>query len=190
VKNQPNLNTSSGQTEGKLLPVTWVDIPHPDPPEAETKAYAVYEQGTAAGGARFSRLEGCLHGRGKIFFTSTDGGDRKLGQVWEYTPGSGADGGMLKLLMQPTDAAVLNMPDNLCLTRSGGLLICEDNASSVHLQLLNRNNDVINFAKNVMVEYETREFAGVTFSPDGETLFVNIQVPGVTLAIWGPWDRI
>ena len=24
--------------------------------------------------------------------------------------------------------------------------------------------------------------------PDGETLFVNIQTPGVTLAIWGPWE--
>jgi secreted PhoX family phosphatase len=31
------------------------------------------------------------------------------------------------------------------------------------------------------------EFAGATFSPDGATLFVNIQVPGTTFAIWGPW---
>ena len=27
------------------------------------------------------------------------------------------------------------------------------------------------------------------FSPDGHKLFVNIQTPGVTLAIWGPWER-
>ena len=26
-----------------------------------------------------------------------------------------------------------------------------------------------------------------TFSPDGGTLFANIQVPGTTFAIWGPW---
>jgi secreted PhoX family phosphatase len=151
---------------------------------------AVYEEGANIGGARFSRLEGCVYGRGKVFFTSTDGGDRRLGQVWEYTPGSDSDGGTITLLIEPTDSAVLNMPDNLCLTRSGGLIICEDNSSSIHLQLLNRNNDVINFAKNVMPRFETREFAGVTFSPDGETLFVNIQVPGVTLAIWGPFDRL
>jgi len=30
------------------------------------------------------------------------------------------------------------------------------------------------------------EFAGATFSPDGGTLFVNVQVPGTTFAIWGP----
>ena len=31
------------------------------------------------------------------------------------------------------------------------------------------------------------EFAGAVFSPDGSTLFVNIQYPGMTLAITGPW---
>jgi len=31
------------------------------------------------------------------------------------------------------------------------------------------------------------EFAGACFSADGHTLFANIQEPGMTLAIWGPW---
>ena len=31
------------------------------------------------------------------------------------------------------------------------------------------------------------EFTGPTFSDDGRTLFVNIQTPGITLAITGPW---
>ena len=35
------------------------------------------------------------------------------------------------------------------------------------------------------------EFAGTTFSPDGHTLFVNIQASrGMTFAIWGPWHKI
>ncbi len=35
------------------------------------------------------------------------------------------------------------------------------------------------------------EFAGSTFSPDGHTLFVNIQASaGMTFAIWGPWQEI
>ena len=35
------------------------------------------------------------------------------------------------------------------------------------------------------------EFAGSTFSPGGETLFVNIQASrGRTFAIWGPWHQI
>jgi secreted PhoX family phosphatase len=34
------------------------------------------------------------------------------------------------------------------------------------------------------------EFAGSTFSPDGSTLFVNIQASrGMSFAIWGPWER-
>ncbi len=32
------------------------------------------------------------------------------------------------------------------------------------------------------------EFAGATFSPDGRTLYVNIQEPGHTFAIYGPWQ--
>ena len=33
------------------------------------------------------------------------------------------------------------------------------------------------------------EFAGPVFSPDGSTLFVNIQHDGLTLAITGPWEK-
>ena len=41
-----------------------------------------------------------------------------------------------------------------------------------------------------MVPDRNDEFAGSTFSPDGETLFVNIQDSiGMSFAIWGPWDR-
>lgn len=29
----------------------------------------------------------------------------------------------------------------------------------------------------------------MTFSPDGHTLFANIQQPGIMLAITGPWKR-
>jgi secreted PhoX family phosphatase len=35
------------------------------------------------------------------------------------------------------------------------------------------------------------EFAGSTFSPDGRTLYVNIQASnGMTFAIWGPWEQV
>jgi secreted PhoX family phosphatase len=34
------------------------------------------------------------------------------------------------------------------------------------------------------------EFCGACFSPDGTTLFVNIQQPGLTLAITGPWQTL
>jgi hypothetical protein len=31
------------------------------------------------------------------------------------------------------------------------------------------------------------EFCGLTFAPDGKTFLVNIQNPGLTFAIWGPF---
>ena len=31
--------------------------------------------------------------------------------------------------------------------------------------------------------------AGPCFSPDGQTLFLNIQNPGITYAVWGPFPR-
>jgi secreted PhoX family phosphatase len=189
LRDHPNFDTRTNQKQGASLPVTWVDIPDPDPAAAELDNKAVFKQGISAGAATFDRLEGCLYGRGKIFFTSTSGGDRKLGQVWEYDPAAGK-GGALTLLFEPTDAAVMNMPDNLCLTGAGNLMICEDNSTSVHLQLLTRRAEVVTFARNVLPDYETKEFAGVTFSPDGQTLFVNMQVPGLTLAIWGPWNQL
>ncbi|HEY5858188.1 MAG TPA: alkaline phosphatase PhoX, partial [Aldersonia sp.] len=36
-------------------------------------------------------------------------------------------------------------------------------------------------------ELNDSEFCGAAFSADGTTLFVNIQSPGLTLAITGPW---
>ena len=37
--------------------------------------------------------------------------------------------------------------------------------------------------------YTGQEWAGAHFSPDGQWLFVNIQTPGITFAITGPWDK-
>ena len=35
--------------------------------------------------------------------------------------------------------------------------------------------------------YSSSEVAGVCFSPDSEIMFLNIQYPGMTLAVTGPW---
>ncbi len=186
VKNRPNFETRIGQKAGVEMLANWVDIKDPDPAEAEKDDLVVYKQGIAAGGATFARLEGCLYGNGRIYFDSTSGGDKNLGQVWEYRP-TGKDQGSLTMLFEPSEPSLLSMPDNLCLNRTGNVVICEDNGVSIHLRVMNRSGQLGTLAKNVVKGYENREFAGVTFSPDFKTLFVNIQVPGVTLAIWGPW---
>jgi secreted PhoX family phosphatase len=188
IQGKPNYDTRSDQLTGVDLPVAWVDIRNPDPPEAEMDNLAVYKQGFGLGAATFRRLEGCFYGNGRIYFTSTSGGDKKMGQVWQYVP-SAAGHGSLTLLFEVTDPTVLNMPDNICLAGKHKLVICEDNGVANHLRILTSEGQIVNLAKNIVPGFETREFAGVTFSPDGQTLFVNVQVPGLTLAIWGPWDR-
>ena len=37
---------------------------------------------------------------------------------------------------------------------------------------------------------DDKRLSAQTFSPDGSTLFVNIQDPGITLAITGPWRTL
>jgi uncharacterized protein len=185
-RRQSDLRT--GRKAGASMDVSWVDINEPDPPDTENSVDAVYRQGVALGAATFARLEGCWYGGDSIYFTSTSGGDKRLGQVWQYTP-QGKDNGKLKLIFESPEEAVLDMPDNLCVSPNGGLIVCEDGNNEQYVRGLTREGQIFDFAKNILSGYEGEEFAGATFSPDGQTLFVNIQTPGITLAIWGPWER-
>jgi secreted PhoX family phosphatase len=199
IDNRPKYYTAVGQRVGERRAVHWVDIEDPDPEAAETNVMALYEQGLARGGATFSRLEGCFYGAGRLYFHATNGGDAGFGQVWEYRPRRG-DRGELRLLFESPSADVLNRPDNIVVSPRGGIVICEDNGERCYLRGLTRGGKIFDFAMN---QRDDGEFAGATFSPDGRTLFVNIQGdtrgPGAspsttrrlgrTLAIWGPWRR-
>lgn len=186
VTGRPQADLRTGQKVNQPLPVTWVEIKDPDPAAAEQDSLAVYKQGVAQGAATFARLEGCWYGDGSIYFTATSGGDNRLGQVWQYKP-KGKDKGELKLLFESTDAAALEMPDNLCVSPRGGLVICEDGRNEQFMRGLTRQGQIFDLARNMMPN--NSELAGATFSPDGKTLFFNIQRPGITIALWGPWER-
>ncbi len=185
MKDKPDYDTRKGQTVGKPLPVRWVDIADPDPSAAGTNERAVFEQGLAKGGATFARLEGCWYGSGHIFLNSTNGGDKERGQVWQYRP-LGPSDGELTLLFESRDPAILNAPDNICVSPRGGLVLCEDTEQEIYVRGLTPQGKIFDFAKNIL---GNSEFAGATFSPDGKTLFLNIQTPGLTFAIWGPWEN-
>ncbi|HUE81461.1 MAG TPA: alkaline phosphatase PhoX [Pyrinomonadaceae bacterium] len=187
IKDRARYDTRTGQKEETDLDVTWVDIARPDPPEAERDALAVYKQGVAGGAATFARLEGCWSGDGRIYFSSTSGGDRRLGQIWQYKPTSNKEG-VLTLLFESRDRNILHMPDNMCVSPNGELIICEDNGVAPHVRVLTKEGRVYDLVKNIIPGFESREFAGATFSPDGKTLFVNVQNPGLTFAIWGAWE--
>ena len=189
VEDQPGYDTRNGQSMGTALPVTWVEIEDPDPAGAGQDRNLVYKEGADKGGAAFDRLEGCWYGNGRIFFTSTRGGDERLGQVWEYLP-DGEDKGALTLLFESPDASLMAAPDNVCVSPRGGLIVCEDNRDGIqHIRGLTKDGRVFDVARDVAGIAYRGEFAGATFSPDGETLFVNMQRPGLTYAIWGPWQE-
>ena len=188
IKDKPKYDTRTGQKQGAQFAVYWVDIDDPDPASAATDPASVYKQGQAKSAATFSRLEGIWYGAGSIFFTSTNGGDKRRGQVWRYTP-RGKDDGILTLLFESPDVAVLDGPDNLCVSPRGGLVICEDGSEEQFLRGLTADGRIFDFAKNIAPGLERMELAGATFSPDGKTLFFNIQRPGLTFAIWGPWEE-
>lgn len=184
VEGRPRYDTRTGQQRWRHLPVAWVDIPDPDPHHAGRNPLAVFQQGWERGGAVFRRLEGCVWHRGRALFVSTTGGDAGLGQVWEYRPGIG--GGRLTLVLESPWSGLLRHPDNVTVSPRGGVLLCEDGGGRDRLCGVTPEGGVFTFARN---RFSDGEFAGATFSPDGDVLFVNVQHPGVTFAVTGPWRR-
>jgi len=86
---------------------------------------------------------------------------------------------------------VLDFPDNVTTSPRGTLVLCEDHDQGNYLRGLTTEGDLFSIARNAMPGREGDEFAGSTFSPDGHTLFVNIQASrGLTFAIWGDWASI
>ena len=92
--------------------------------------------------------------------------------------------GALELFVEPNDTNVLDQVDNIAIAPSGHLILCEDGPDENFVRGVTPSGAVYPFIRNAMND---SEFAGATFSPDGTTLFVNIQRPGLTLAISGPW---
>ena len=133
-------------------------------------------------------------GNGELYFACTTGGANQRGQIWRYRPADPvvegtpmeniAPRGQLMLLAEPNDAAVVEHADNLTVSPWGDLIVCEDGTEDQFLLGVTPDGTFYKFGRNAM---NRSEFAGATFSPDASTLFVNIQNPGLTLAIRGPW---
>ncbi len=125
--------------------------------------------------------------------TATIGGPDRLGQVFEIelspmdgSPEEASQPTRIRLLAESDTQSHLANADNLTMGPWGDLVVCEDTLAHCGLVGLTRNGEEYQIADN---PYSKSELAGVCFSPDGATLFVNIQDRGLTLAIRGPWSR-
>jgi uncharacterized protein len=185
---------------GQDIPVRWLDIDNVDSDKDDLR-----ERGAALGAAVFARGEGMWYGDGEVYFACTNGGLGQRGQIFRYTPsavegtaGEAARPGMLRLYLEPNNSHLLESADNVAVAPWGDLIICEDNAAPSNIVA---RSGAYNFLRGVTPAGKIytlarnrypggSELAGSCFAPDHPTMFVNIQQPGLTLAITGPWRDV
>ncbi len=178
-------NKDGGWKPGTTLPARWIDLDAVEAPDDDLR-----QRGNAKGATIFVRGEGLTIGDdGIVWITCTEGGANGKGQVFRYTPGVKDAPGEIALFLEPNNTSQLDMPDNLCVAPWGDLVICEDGEGSIkYLRLVTPGGRIRTIGRNAHAD--NAELAGVCFSPDGGTMFVNIYSPGYTLAIKGPWAKL
>ncbi|MCP3741720.1 alkaline phosphatase PhoX [Rossellomorea sp. BNER] len=155
---------------GQRFGVVWKDVNKEEP----------HDDALTNGCVRFNRLEGAYFAGGVFWFDDTAGGEKRLGQIYRYIPATET----LELFYEGTEANEMESPDNICITPWGDLLFAEDGGNGNRVMGITPEGEVYPFANNRL---NGSEFCGPTFSPDGKTFFLNIQSPGITFAIWGPF---
>jgi secreted PhoX family phosphatase len=172
-------------------------------------------QALSAGCARMSRGEGIWWAAGRMFIVDTGAGvnagnqpGQGEGAVWELDLSTMR----LRALFVSGAATAGNNPDNVTVSPRGGVVLCEDGGASpdafgsgTRLLGLNAAGEAYILCKNnvqlsaaqitgagksvAACDYRGSEFCGACFDPTGRVLFANIQSPGITVAIAGPWGR-
>ncbi|MEG3631248.1 alkaline phosphatase PhoX [Streptomyces poriticola] len=182
---------------GTVYGVDWIDVP-----DRDARTVAIREQFGPGEVTRARKLEGMWWGDGGAYLVSSyareddSPGRPHDGQVWFYDPRRRTL--TLKVLLgvnpDPSKDGHYDGPDNITVSPYGGLVIAEDGEGVQHLFGATDSGRTYPIARNELnlgteEEPEYSEFTGVTFSPDGRTLYANIQEPGIMLAITGPWKR-
>ncbi|MFF9096764.1 PhoX family protein [Streptomyces sp. NPDC014802] len=195
VPGVPDLSTIQ-ETGTSFDHVEWVDVPDPLAASTPTRL-----QDYGRGGITHAqKLEGCYWGGAGVYFVSSfarsaDGSAADhYGQIWRYDPRRRRL--TLVVVFGPDTDVQLpgESPDNICLAPSGGLMVCEDGNGAQHVFGVTRKGEVYAMARGrqnigTAEQPEWGEFAGVTFSADGDTMYVNCYTPGTTFAVTGPWRR-
>ena len=179
VKGKPSLDTRNWSqptfSVGDSKEIEWIEMKEVESPRDDLRI-----RGFKDGAACFARGEGMWYSEGSIFIACTNGGKKQRGQIWKLTRNK------IELYSEPNDADLVDNCDNLTVAPWGDLILCEDGKGDQFLDVITPEGKIFKLAKNAK---SSGEFAGVCFSPDGSTLFVNMQREGLTLAITGPWKE-
>ncbi|CAL9415784.1 PhoX family protein [Streptomyces sp. enrichment culture] len=181
---------------GVVYGVDWIDVP-----DRDARTTSVRKQFATGEVTRARKLEGMWWADGGAYIVSSFARDESPGrphdgQVWFYDPKRRTL--TLKVLLgvnaDPSADGAFDGPDNITVSPYGGLVIAEDGDGVQHLFGATDSGRTYPIARNELNlgtedDPEYSEFTGVTFSPDGRTLYANIQTPGIMLAITGPWKR-
>ena len=175
IDDLPQVDTGVDFPVGEAKKVSWVQLEDVDPEHDTLRLEA-----QAKGAAIFRRGEGMCYANGEFYWTATNGGNAGVGQIFRYNPRQET----VELFVESPGAGILDYPDNLTLAPFGDLIVCEDGWGEQFLVGITPEGEYYKFARNAL---NNSEFAGVCFSPNGKTMFVNIYNPGMTIAIWGKW---
>jgi secreted PhoX family phosphatase len=181
---------SQATEPGTVYAVQWVGVP-----DRDATSTPVREQFGNDVVTRSRKLEGQWWGDGGAYFVASyartsDGSVAEHdGQVWFYDPAKQTV--TLKTLFgvnpdPAVDTGNYDGPDNITVSPYGGVILAEDGEGISHLVGVTAEGEPFAMARN---ELNDSEFCGPAFSADGKILFANIQSPGLTLAITGPWHR-
>ncbi|MFI1887484.1 alkaline phosphatase PhoX [Streptomyces jumonjinensis] len=174
---------------GTVYGVDWTDVP-----DRDARTTPVRQQFADSAITRGRKLEGMWWGDGGAYFVSSyaraDSPAQHNGQVWFYDPRRRTL--TLKVILGVDDG--YDGPDNITVSPYGGLVVAEDGAGAQHLFGATDRGRIYPIARNernigTEEKPDYSEFTGVVFSPDGRTLYANMQTPGIMFAITGPWRR-
>ena len=184
IDERPGLDTGDGgifrETQSTTVPCHWIELNADEIERPNLRALA-----RARGAAIFRRGEGMWRDNNSVVFTATAGGAAGRGQVFRLSPKTPA-ACELSLVVESTDADLLDHPDNITVAPWGDLYVAEDNYSlgADHIRIIDATGTITTLARNAA---DSGEFAGLCWAPDGTTLFANIYTSGITLAIQGPF---
>jgi secreted PhoX family phosphatase len=175
---------------GTTYQVEWVQVPDRDAARRSVRKQLGDDQVT-----RGRKLEGMWWGEGGAYVVSSfarqEEGEAGThdGQVWFLDPRARTLTLYLRFAATRDPKVQMDGPDNITVSPYGGVLIAEDGKGRPHLMGATPGGEVFELAQGGGPEATEGEFCGPVFSADGTTLFANLQGPGLTFAIEGPFTQ-